>query len=242
MLKPPSSAAKRSKTPQGENERQLAEARRKAQQKVLSAQMAVALKIKSAKDIADELGVTPQAVNGWKAEGKIATEFLLPLAKSIGCRVDDLLTAGAPLHAPNVNATFEGPAPTIEQAVEVLVGLLSAITPVEREVAKGALIALSMSPTEAANIATDTMRRLAEAARPPDTPKPKKKKATNTAAAERKEGRAALSVVAGGGRRSQLALPLNRAVSPSRNPFDESNASPEERRHYARWTAPKTKG
>lgn len=228
------------RTPQREEDRVAAEKRRKDQQEVLKAKIAAALKIKTPAEIADAVGVSVQAVSGWKTTGKVATEFLLPLAHAIGCRADDLLTKDAPLHPTAERApTFEGPLPTAEQAVDIVTSILIGMTPVERTAMKGPFSEWAGSPADMRAWIARNLSDAQASIKPPPAPGPKRTKRDTASQSERKSEPAKLAVIPGGGNKSQLALPLRKAVAPAKNPFDESNAPKRERDLYPNWTAPK---
>lgn len=218
----------------------MADRRRQDQQEALKVQIAAALKDTTPAAIAEACGVSVQAVSGWKSTGKVATEMLLPMARAIGCRVDDLLTKGAPLRSSDAHATFEGPPPTVEQAIEVLTLVLASASPVERAVTRGAFEGFLLDPVEGQRHLTKVMLEIAEhPSGPPAAPPESGTRRRRESVSARKAQPARLSVIPGGGSTSQLALPLKKAISPRRNPFDESSASWDERQHYQKWTAPK---
>lgn len=237
MLHEPKAKSPKKKTPPRPEDVQAAAHRRAVQQRAIKAQMTAVLKLRTPADVAEALGVSVQAVSGWKKDGKIATEMLLPLARLLGCRVDDLLTEGAALAPAAGTPTFEGPAPTVGQAIDAITSTLIGLTAIERQVARGAMTEWATHPEDARPLVAKYLGVDLPAS--PPTPAPKTKRSTNKQAAEKKSQPATLSVIPGGGNKSQLALPLQKAVNPSRNPFDESNASSRERDFYEKWTAPR---
>lgn len=164
------------------------------QQAVLAANITRALVGKSPKAIAEALEVTEQAVSGWKRTGKIATQYLLPLAQLIEWPLEALLSPEG-LGAQSIR---EAP---------------SAVTTISPRYAQ-LLVDLDDLPPPRQSKILDQVHQLAEEAREAADHLASRRKVTSAAARVDVHKRAQLTMTYGDGNERQGALLLKTVSDP----------------------------
>lgn len=201
-------------------------------------------------DVAKRSGVpqpTISKIERWERDGGITDPgalYIFSLARAL--RVDLAWVIGgegSPEGEAQSTGSFSGPQPpALDDAVESIAEVLIGLSPLGRELAKTLLSNLATNPEEHSRT-TETLHDIAKThGRSPTLPPsaPPRKRVGQSANARRPAAAAAkLEVVRGEGRPTQLSLSLQKAIAPSKDPFDATNAPEEEARCYAQWTAPR---